>query len=58
MARFIVTGTYSAIAWIKVEAEDEQAAVEEAEGIDAECWERDSGTAEVDLNVEPMVEAV
>jgi hypothetical protein len=53
---YIVNGTMSMAAWIAVEAESEADAVDQATWHDANMWEYDTGTAEIEMNVTPMVE--
>jgi hypothetical protein len=57
MSRYQVNGSVTFSAWVEVEAETPDEAIDEARNLDIRSgWEWDEGTAEIDLNVEPMVE--
>ena len=56
MTRYTVNATISMAAWIDVEAEDEIEALVAAKMSPASSYDYDTGTAEIELNVEPAVE--
>jgi len=56
MPRYDVHATVSMIGWVTVMADTPGEALEIARGMSADSFETDSGTAELDFNVEPAVE--
>jgi hypothetical protein len=56
MPFYNVNATISFAAWVMVEAESPDAAMEEARDMSAGDFDYDTGTGEVDFNVTPEVE--
>ena len=56
MTRYTVNATVSMAAWLDVEADTPEEALEEARASSASSFDYDTGTAEVEFNVEPAVE--
>ena len=58
MPRYCVNATIDVAAWVYVEADTPEEALEEARSMSADLFETDTGTALVEFNVEPDVEEV
>jgi hypothetical protein len=58
MPEYTVNGTITVFAWITVEADSPEAAVEIAAGTPAYHWDTDAASGEVQLNVTPRVELI
>jgi hypothetical protein len=58
MPRYCVNATKTVAAWLYVDADSPDDALEQARGSDARSFETDDGTAEVEFNVTPEVEAL
>ena len=56
--RYLVNATVSVAAWVEVIADDSDEALEIARGMSSDSFDYDFGTAEVDFNVTPAVEAL
>lgn len=56
MPYYTVNATMTLCAWKQVEADSPEEAVTEAQEYSASDWDYDMGTAELELNVDPMVE--
>lgn len=56
MTRYTVNATISMAAWIAVEADSEEEAMDEARSLSASHFDYDTSTADVEFNVEPAVE--
>lgn len=59
MTRYMVNATASFAAWVEVEADTPEDALEEARGLDfSSGWDFDPGTADFQFDVTPEVEVV
>lgn len=56
MTRYTVNATVSMAAWLTVEADTPEEALQEARSVRAGDFDYDTGTAEVEFNVSPEVE--
>jgi hypothetical protein len=56
MPNYSVTATVSFLGWVEVEADTEEAALDEARTRDASDFDLDPGTGDVEFNVTPAVE--
>jgi len=56
MPTYTVNASVTFAAWVDVEADSPEAAVEEAKGYSASSFEYDDSTGDIDFNVTPEVE--
>jgi hypothetical protein len=57
MPYYVVNATVSYFGWVRVEADNEEAALEEARELHARDYEFDASAGQVEFNMTPIVEA-